>query len=68
TFRGTYEEYLSVIHPEDREHVHLSLTELLTGSRSDLEIEHRSLLPDGSVRWLEGRGRVYRDETGHLIV
>jgi PAS domain S-box-containing protein len=60
-FKGTYESFLELIHPDDRE--------LLTGAiaRSveqglDYDIEFRVVWPDRSVHWMAGKGKVFRDE------
>ncbi len=62
TFDGTHEAWTRCIHPEDRPRAEASvLTALETGS---LQSELRIVLPDGTVRWLETRALVRRDETG----
>jgi len=55
--------WISLVHPEDREEaerqVHLSLE---TGF---LDVEWRVITPDHSVRWLVGRGSLFRDAAGN---
>lgn len=63
TFDGRYETYLSLIHPDDLPVLQQAIERALTVENADYVIEHRILLPDGSERWLEGRGRVYRNES-----
>ena len=63
-FNGRYETYLTFIHPEDRSKVESAIQHSLVNEAPDYFVEHRLLLPNGVVRWLEGRGRVYRDGTG----
>lgn len=63
TFPGTFEAYQRDIHPEDREYVLESLRETLQEGREH-RIEYRIVRPDGEVRWIEGRGRLIRDEEG----
>ena len=47
---------LEVVHPEDRAQVVAAWNELKdTGS---FEIEYRAIRPDGSVRWINNRGRL----------
>jgi PAS domain S-box-containing protein len=66
SFPGTYESYVERIHPEDREWVAASVKQSVeTGSGH--QFEHRVVLPDGSERWVEGRGGVIRDGTGEVI-
>lgn len=43
-----------------------SATTLATGS-DDFAGNHRVVLPDGGVRWVEGRGRVISDEDGKPV-
>ena len=56
TFGGSYEDYLALIHPDDRPHVAARIAEGLTGPGH--AFEHRIIRPDGTVRWVDGRGRV----------
>lgn len=60
----TYENFLSAIHPDDRDAVVNAVNACI---EQDLpyEIEHRVVWPDGTVRWLLERGAVVRDEHGH---
>lgn len=61
-FPRNYDEYLQLIHPEDRSHV----ANLLTDSRENGEGsgEWRTLWPDGTVRWINSKWRVLKDSTG----
>jgi PAS domain S-box-containing protein len=57
TFDGTFESYEREIHPDDRERV------LLAARRAielgvPYDVEYRMVAPDGTVRWVEGKGRV----------
>ena len=63
TFEGTFEAYQSDIHPEDREYVLDSLRKTLQEGKEH-RIEYRIVLPDGTVRWVEGRGNLIRSEDG----
>jgi two-component system CheB/CheR fusion protein len=60
TFDGTFEAYQRDIHPEDREHVLGSVRRTLEHGE-DHRIEYRIVRPDGSLRWVEGRGKLVRD-------
>jgi len=62
TFAGTFDAYEEDIHPEDREHVRQAIAETL--QRDEHQLEYRIVRPDGAVRWVEGRGKVFRDSTG----
>ena len=63
SFEGTFEAYQSDIHPEDREYVLDSLRKTLQEGKEH-RIEYRIVLPDGTVRWVEGRGNLIRSEDG----
>jgi PAS domain S-box-containing protein len=60
----SFSGYVEHIHPEDRDAVRRVLREAREGPTRDLVLEYRVLWPDGSERWVEGRGRVYVDQTG----
>ncbi|MBI1879213.1 MAG: PAS domain-containing protein, partial [Chloroflexi bacterium] len=66
-FAGTYEAYLDLVHPADRAIVEQNIAETLAGARADYHVEHRFVWPDGSMHWLEGKGRVYRDEAARPV-
>ncbi len=63
---ANFSEYLTALHPEDRALVRDSVTEALrTGIYRD--IEHRIMRPDGTVRWLLGKGALLRSSDGTLL-
>jgi PAS domain S-box-containing protein len=51
------------LHSEDRGRFHEALERAVRGG-AELEIELRTVAPDGNTRWLLVRGRVRRDEHG----
>jgi PAS domain S-box-containing protein len=57
TFNGTFDSYVREIHPDDRERV-LAAQRRAIEERSPYDVEYRIVAPDGSVRWVEGKGRV----------
>jgi PAS domain S-box-containing protein len=59
----TFEQYRQLIHPDDRELARRNVVEALA-ERQPFAFEHRLLLPDGRVRWVQGRGRVVLDRWG----
>jgi signal transduction histidine kinase len=61
-----YEQYLGLVHPQDRERVRAEWASVEDGARS-LDIEFRVLRPDGTERWLRSRGRVERNEQGGVV-
>ncbi|MDO8369151.1 MAG: EAL domain-containing protein [Candidatus Nitrotoga sp.] len=60
---GTYEDFLSSIHPDDRQCMINSMNACVEES-TRYNIEHRVIWPDGTVRWLHQRGGVIRDTDG----
>ena len=56
-FKGTYEHWVNLIHPEDRAKAENAVSHaLITGL---FESEFRTIWPDGTVHWLYGRGKVF---------
>jgi PAS domain S-box-containing protein len=66
TFEGTFDAFVERIHPEDRAATLLSLEEAAK-SGADFTLQHRSLGPEGTVRWLNGAGRIVSDAAGRPI-
>jgi PAS domain S-box-containing protein len=62
----THEEWLSVIHPDDRERMQSALNESHERTHS-WDDEVRVVWPDGSVHWLLGKGQVYLDDNGQPV-
>lgn len=62
----TFERFLSVVHPDDRELIHQA-TEGLMLSRDEGRVEYRIIRPGGYVCWMLSRGRIYSDQTGKPV-
>ncbi len=64
-FGGTLEEFVGRLHPDDR----LLLEETIESVRTDGrgEVVYRTVWPDGTVRWLEGRALLLRDSGGRPV-
>jgi PAS domain S-box-containing protein len=60
------EEWLQLVHPEDRARVRAELNRALDGT-GHYNIEFRVVWPDGTVHWLFGKGEVFRDSNGKPI-
>ena len=53
--------FLEQVHPEDR----AALRRVLEGREADgdaIDLEYRAVAADGSIRWIEGRARLKRDD------
>jgi two-component system, sensor histidine kinase and response regulator len=59
----TRHDWLATIHPEDFESVIHALSNALDGGDA-FEAEYRTLLQDGTVRWLATRGEISNDADG----
>ena len=64
TFTGGFDSYEREIHPEDRARVFASIQRALAHRDTLHDVEYRIVAPDGTVRWVHGKGRVERDEAG----
>jgi PAS domain S-box-containing protein len=62
----SYEEWLALIHPGDRERVVADMQRALRETLS-LDNEFRVLWPNGSTRWLAGKGTVFCGEDGQPV-
>ncbi len=65
TFDGSLDAFIEAVHPDDRGTVMASIEQLEAGGQSDME--HRIIRPDGSVRWLAGRGQLFHDSDGNRL-
>ena len=53
----SYERFLAVLHPEDRERVDSAIRACLdSGGETGYESEYRTVWPDGSVHWIHSKG------------
>jgi PAS domain S-box-containing protein len=65
-FAGTYKAFLKCLHSEDRAKVTQALNRSIeTGT--DYEVETRIAWPDGTMRWLAGKGAVLRNPNGEPV-
>lgn len=62
----TPEEWLGLIHPDDRQRVRSDLQHALDGT-APFDTEFRVIGADGAVRWLLGKGQVFRDAAGKPV-
>src|SRR5262249_5294886 len=62
TFPRTLEKFVELVHTEDRQHVFHVLTRSMDSGEA--QGEWRVVWPDGSVHWISGRWRVFRNEQG----
>lgn len=66
SFGGTFEGYQKDIHPQDRELVLGALARAVEKGEH-LDMEYRIVRPDGTIRWVEGKGTVFEDSCGQAV-
>ena len=66
TFDGTYATFDACLHPDDRK----ALMQAVNRAREahiDFWHEYRVVWADGSIHWIEGRGKLYDNEAGEVV-
>jgi two-component system cell cycle sensor histidine kinase/response regulator CckA len=64
SFGGTYTEFISLVHPDDRELVGASIEQAI--GRDSPAVVYRALWPDGTVRWHERKSQRVRGADGQF--
>jgi PAS domain S-box-containing protein len=64
SFDGSFASYEREIHPDDRAKVYASVQRALSEHVPHV-VEYRIVAPDGTVRWVDGKGRLELDAAGH---
>ncbi len=59
--------WLALVHPEDIDGLKAEVCEVVEGTRTHLEVEHRVRHADGAYRWMLCRGAVVRDGKGRAV-
>jgi PAS domain S-box-containing protein len=60
------EQFLSIVHPDDREKVRNALAYAVQ-AHTEYDAEFRITTPEGNVRWLLGRGQPHYDDKGNPV-
>ncbi len=63
SFGGTYQAFEAAVHPDDVAAVRGAVATALDGG-DEYRVEYRIVRPDGTVRWMEARGRLFHDAQG----
>lgn len=63
TFTPTFEAFMELVHPDDRESLHGEISRSLA-ARDTLTVEHRVVRPDGAVRVVAESAEIVRDGDG----
>jgi signal transduction histidine kinase len=61
-----YDDYLDILHPEDREFVNEVITKAFQQQVFE-EFYHRILLPNGQIRTIHAKGNVVTNDAGEII-
>lgn len=61
-----YQAWRDRVHPEDIDRVEAAVNNALA-TQTNFEAEYRVIHPDGSLRWLSGRGRGIYDDAGQAV-
>jgi len=67
TFAGTYTAYLELVYELDRPGLMEAIQEIMAGQQSGYRVEHRVVGADGVIRWVEGRGQIYRNTASEPV-
>jgi signal transduction histidine kinase len=65
-FKPTYEEFLSFVHPDDRDSLQMAVNEAAYEKRP-YAVDHRIVRPDGAVRIVHEEGEVVFDDSGRPL-
>src|SRR5260370_4073621 len=66
SFAGNFESFVQCIRQEDRSQVQEAIQRALDGD-GKYHCEYRQVREDGTVSWMEARGRVIRDASGRPV-
>ena len=66
TFEGSFSDWVKRMHPEDRDRILAERSQCIARRDSEWRYEYRALMPDGGIRWIEGRSRLIFDDSGSL--
>ncbi|MEX0315416.1 MAG: PAS domain-containing protein [Allomuricauda sp.] len=65
-FTGVVEAWESTVHPDDKERSLKAVDDAITGKK-EFNTEFRIKTSDGSIRYIHGRGKVFRDANNNPI-
>ncbi len=63
----TYDRFLEMVHPQDRDRVAAEIRSALEGDAASFVVEHRVVLLDGTERIHYRQGKVTRDQSGEAV-
>ncbi len=66
-FDATYEAFLKSVHPEDHTRVTEAVNCAIASDDTPYDIDHRIVLPDGTIRVVHEQAQVFRDPAGGAL-
>jgi PAS domain S-box-containing protein len=66
-FDGLNSTFFNLIHPEDKERV-LEMSRLAVEEKHIYNVDHRVVLKDGTVKWVNERGQIVRNEKEEAVM
>lgn len=67
-FPGNFDAFMAVVHPDDREGITETIAARIQNQTGRQHVRpFRVVWPDGTVRWLESKGKPFFDEAGKPI-
>ena len=66
TFDGTFETFEACVYPEDLESINQAVNKARL-ERQDYHHEYRVVWSDGSIHWIEAKGKFFYNETGQAV-
>jgi PAS domain S-box-containing protein len=64
TVNLSFEEWVELVHPEDRANVRQAVENSIVDGNPDIVLDFRIVWPDGSVHWVTTRAKTFYDEAG----
>lgn len=66
-FNVSREAFYALVHPEDRESLKENRDKIIDGKQDFLDMEHRLLLNNGKLKWVNERGYIIRNQEGRAV-
>ena len=66
TMTQSIDAFLAVVHPDDRAPV-VALLETCATEGTDFNMQYRVVWPDGSLHWLDDKGKAFFDAAGNAV-
>lgn len=66
SFEGSYDHWVKRMDPEDGYRIKAERAACIRERKTDWQYEYRAVMPDGHIRWIEGRSRLFFSQSGAL--